>query len=803
MARSSQAVQHADDVLVIDAEQRAALAAVRVLGAGGLRTVALATSPLAPALFSRWTGCRATVTDPDDDPDGFVDGVLEVCTERRPRVLIACHDGSIAALRRRRREVEQVVGLALAREPAIEIAVDKSRTLAIAAELGIRVPRGVLVEKLEEAAAAVTEVGLPVVCKPVQSWAFGADGGQRLHATVASQKPTALAAVRGTLEQGVSVLVQEWLSGDREAVSLMLTGDRIWARFAQRATRTMPPLGGNSVLRESIPLPEDITPDAERLVRAIGLEGYAEVEFRRDRSGRPALMEINPRLSASVENAVRAGIPFPRLVYDWAAGTALQDAGEYGTGLRMRWLGGDVRWLRRCVIDQGAPDVPSRARALGVFFGDFARPASYDYMTGNDLVPAAAAILGMARRPSARRPAATHGHDTDVAVIGAGPYGLSIAAHLRAAGVAHAVLGQTMDSWQNHMPRGMYLKSEGFASNLSDPERVHSLERFCAETGREYGPIAVPISLETFTAYGQWFAERAAPGVRPDLVRHVMRCAGGFELTLDSGDGLRTRRIVVATGTRSFAFVPSELRGLPPGTVAHSYEQADVWDQVDYDLLVVGAGQSALEAAALARENGARVTLLARTTRLAWNSKPGGQDRPLRSQLRNPQSGLGEGAPQRLFANHPLTFHHAPERLRRRYAYRFLGPAGAWWLRPRFEGQVPTMLGRSLVAAHAENAGVRVLVRSERGVEEVRVGKILTATGYRPDVMRLAFLDASIRAKLAAVAGAPVLDRDFRSSVPDLYFVGYPAALSFGPLMRFVFGAEFVARRITHGLRET
>jgi hypothetical protein len=170
-------------------------------------------------------------------------------------------------------------------------------------------------------------------------------------------------------------------------VSLLFAEDRVWARFAQVAHRMYPPLGGSSVLRESISLPSDIAQAAERLVRSIGLEGYSEVEFRRDAEGRPMLMEINPRLSASVEIAVRAGVDFPALLYAWAAGSGLRGVDAYRVGVRMRWLGGDVMWLKATLASQGLPDALPARDALAVFVRDSIRPAGYDYLDLADLRP--------------------------------------------------------------------------------------------------------------------------------------------------------------------------------------------------------------------------------------------------------------------------------------------------------------------------------------------------------------------------------------------------------------------------------
>jgi cation diffusion facilitator CzcD-associated flavoprotein CzcO len=88
----------------------------------------------------------------------------------------------------------------------------------------------------------------------------------------------------------------------------------------------------------------------------------------------------------------------------------------------------------------------------------------------------------------------------DVAIVGAGPYGLSVAAHLRGAGVSYRQFGLPMHLWRDAMPRGMFLKSQGFASNLSDPERSHTLEAFCAKTGRPYASYGLPVALDTFVS---------------------------------------------------------------------------------------------------------------------------------------------------------------------------------------------------------------------------------------------------------------------------------------------------------------
>jgi predicted ATP-grasp superfamily ATP-dependent carboligase len=387
------------NALITDARQRQALAAVRELGAAGITTCAVASDPQSPSFLSRWCAAHATVPDVALGRDAFVDALLGMCSSYRPEVLIPSHDGTIEALRRHRSRVERTVALALAPEEKLSVAVEKSRTLTQATRLGLRIPRGVHVVAPDEAESALREVGLPAVIKPSRSWtqAGVADADQpaaavapagRLSSRCVRTRSDGLKAIKSILADGVSVLVQEWLPGDREALSFIYAHGRMWARFAQRADRTIPPLGGNSVARESIALPPDITPAAEQLIGELGLDGYSEVEFRRDAEGRAALMEINPRLSASVEIAMRAGVPFALLLYKWASGQQLQEVTGYRVGLRMRWMGGDLAWLRNAMDFQGHPDVPSRGRAFRIFFEDFLHPTSYDSIDRRDPRPA-------------------------------------------------------------------------------------------------------------------------------------------------------------------------------------------------------------------------------------------------------------------------------------------------------------------------------------------------------------------------------------------------------------------------------
>jgi predicted ATP-grasp superfamily ATP-dependent carboligase len=311
----------------------------------------------------------------------------------RARVLIGSSDGTLDLLRRHREQLERKTRIALAKQPGLGIATSKDRTLEVAAGLGIRVPRGVSVGSVDDVAAAMREIGVPAVVKPVKSWVWREQGGARLACQLVTTPAEARRAVIELTRLGSRALFQQWLSGRREAVSLLYAEGHVYARFAQWAKRTQPPLGGISVLRQSIAVPEDIGEQTERLVRAIALEGYSEVEFRRDGAGSPYLMEINPRLSASVEVAVRAGVDFPALLYQWASGSPIDDVKGYRVGNWMRHLEGDLLATIQAVSQRGRPGVTPPARTIAEFCLSFFKPMSYDYLDWKDPLPACRATL--------------------------------------------------------------------------------------------------------------------------------------------------------------------------------------------------------------------------------------------------------------------------------------------------------------------------------------------------------------------------------------------------------------------------
>ncbi|MBI3475602.1 MAG: NAD(P)/FAD-dependent oxidoreductase [Acidobacteria bacterium] len=391
----------------------------------------------------------------------------------------------------------------------------------------------------------------------------------------------------------------------------------------------------------------------------------------------------------------------------------------------------------------------------------------------------------------------------EIAIIGAGPYGLSIAAHLRQRGMPFRIFGPPMDTWLSHMPRGMFLKSDGFASNLSDPDGAYTLKKFCEEKGIAYADMGLPVRLETFCAYGLAFQNRMVPNLENRLVVGLDRTQGGFSIQLENGETCVAKRVVLAVGITHFENLPSNLAQLPAQFLSHSARHIEVEPFRGRNIVVMGGGASALDIAGLLYEAGAKVQLIARKQALNFHSKPGPTPRSRWRKLRHPDSGIGPGMRLRFFANAPWAFQYLPQSLRLKAVQRVLGPSGGYFTRDMVLGKVPLLLGYTVERAEVQGDGVHLHLRSLDGsVKEVLTEHVIAATGYRVDLEKLNFVAKELRSQIRAVNGAPVLRSNFESSVPGLYFAGIAAANTFGPVMRFAFGAGFAARRISQSLEK-
>jgi thioredoxin reductase len=391
--------------------------------------------------------------------------------------------------------------------------------------------------------------------------------------------------------------------------------------------------------------------------------------------------------------------------------------------------------------------------------------------------------------------------DLDTTIVGAGPYGLSIAAHLRAAEIPFQMFGTPMESWRRYMPEGMILKSERFASNLWDPNRRFTLKRYCAEKGLSYQPVGDPLSLASFLEYAEWFRQHAAGESRDVRIVRIRRNANSFSLELSDGTIFTSRRVILATGHMPFRAIPGQLSQLREPLLFHSTGIRDVKAYAGHDVAIIGAGQSALETAALLHEAGARVRILVQGSRIEWNSTS--KPRPLFARILAPTAGVGSGWKSWTISELPRIFRwYFPADKRHRFVAGAYGPSGSWWLRDRVDRQIEVQLSCEVKAAAADNGRVRVVAYGPQGQREFVTDHIIAGTGFIVDVDKLDYLDAGLRQSITREkGGVPSLDSHFETSVPGLFIVGVASSPVFGPIMRFMYGAKHVAPTLTRRLK--
>ena len=381
----------------------------------------------------------------------------------------------------------------------------------------------------------------------------------------------------------------------------------------------------------------------------------------------------------------------------------------------------------------------------------------------------------------------------DVAVIGAGPYGLSANAHLRARSIDSVVFGEPMSFWDQQMPVGMLLRSPWAASHLSDPDRKLTLDAYRENRSKKF---SAPVPREEFVNYGRWFQQQTSPDVDQRLVERIEK-NGEFSIHLNDGQQIKASRIVVAAGISKFCRRPAQFDALPPDLASHASEHRDFSRFAGRRILIIGGGQSALESAALLHEAGADVAVLVRQPQIVWLSGKKWFSSCLSLQhLLYAPTDVGPPVASQLIA-HPEWFQALPRVVQDRLAARAIRPAGAAWLRERF-GMIHAVVGLGVAAARQIGEHVEVLLGN--GSKEI-VDHVLLASGYSVDIKKYTFLTPLLQ-QIRTVNGFPQLSQGFESSIRGLHFLGAPAAWSFGPLMRFVAGVDFAARKLTRSIAE-
>lgn len=380
----------------------------------------------------------------------------------------------------------------------------------------------------------------------------------------------------------------------------------------------------------------------------------------------------------------------------------------------------------------------------------------------------------------------------DAVVVGAGPYGLSAAAHLRGRGLEVAVFGKTMGLWREHMPEGMRLRSHWWATNLSDPHGEYGFERFFQEShsGDRY-----PLPIRTFIGYGLWFQQRAVPDVDETYVSSIERRGDRFFITLEDGREVESRAVVMAIGVYYYANRPAPFDRVQSGLVSHSCDHRDFSRFQGRHVIVIGGGQSAIEFAALLHEAGAAVDVVARRP-INWLPPDRGDNPGAMERILAPNAAIAPGWTNWVWDRLPYLFHRFPQAWKDRY--NAIYPSGANdWLRNRVIGKATLHEGQTVTRVQVTD-GIIAATLSHGG--RVTADHVLLATGYRVAIDKLTMLHPSLRAAIETDKAIPLLNPWFESSVPGLYFVGITSLRAFGPLYRFVAGCGAAARRVARAI---
>ncbi|MBE3560254.1 MAG: NAD(P)/FAD-dependent oxidoreductase [Ktedonobacteraceae bacterium] len=382
----------------------------------------------------------------------------------------------------------------------------------------------------------------------------------------------------------------------------------------------------------------------------------------------------------------------------------------------------------------------------------------------------------------------------DAAVVGAGPYGLSVAAHLLGQNLKVAIFGKPLELWRDHMPPGMLLRSHWWGTNLADPQQKFTMKNFFKQTTRH--KACYPLPIETFIEYGLWFQRNAVPHVDETYVSSIQRHEGQFLLTLADGRLVRAPVVVMAIGVYYYSNRPAEFSGFPPELVSHAFDHGSYDKFAGKEMVVIGGGQSAVEYASLLHQLGATVHLVTRRP-IHWLEPDRTYERSLLEKFRAPDSALAPGWRNVVLERMPYLFYQFPQERKDRFLSNNFGPGANDWLRERVIGKVDLREGQRVTHLRVVDDRLEVTLSNE---DVLHADHLMAATGYVVNINNLNMFHPSLMAQIEADQNIPLLDPYFQSSVPGLYFVGLTYVRAFGPLFRFVVGAKAAAERVTSAI---
>ncbi|MBO0793054.1 MAG: NAD(P)-binding domain-containing protein [Ktedonobacteraceae bacterium] len=301
-----------------------------------------------------------------------------------------------------------------------------------------------------------------------------------------------------------------------------------------------------------------------------------------------------------------------------------------------------------------------------------------------------------------------------------------------------------------------------------------------------------PVPIQAFIDYGMWFHKHVVPAVDTTYVSSVEHDRGQFVLTLEDGRTVIASAVVMAVGLHYYQRIPSEYAHLPVELLSHSGMHGDFSCFAGKRVAVIGGGQAAVEYSALLHESGASVDLIARRP-ISWLNPDNDNPRPLIERLRAPNSTIAPGWKYWGLEAFPYLFQSLPQAKKDSIIKNNHHPGASDWLRDRVIGKVTLREGQTIANLVESDKGVELTVSDNR---RLRVDHVMLATGYEADVRRLSMLSPLLLSGIKTHLGSPILNSWFESSIPGLYFLGFSALQSFGPLYRFVGGVPATAWRV-------
>jgi FAD-dependent urate hydroxylase len=374
---------------------------------------------------------------------------------------------------------------------------------------------------------------------------------------------------------------------------------------------------------------------------------------------------------------------------------------------------------------------------------------------------------------------------TKLLIIGAGPFGLALAAYAKDLGIDYLIAGKPMEFWKNNMPDGMYLRS---ASDWSlDPTDKASIMNYLTKQGKTPADVE-PLSRDFYLEYCQWFQEQNGIQPLPFYVTKLEKTNDHFVAVLENNDVIEAENVVVAIGMGYFKNQPSELTAiLPKGRYSHTCDAVQLTAQKGKRVLILGGRQSAFEWAALLNDaDAAEIHLVHRHESPKFTASDWSWVSPMVDGM----------------VLNPAWFRNLPQEEQTAITKRMWGEGRLKvepWLEERVMKPNTYIHEKAGLVSCTELADGTLDIKLDNGDTFV-VDEIILATGYKVDVNQIPFIKGGLLNDISARNGFPVLDEHFQTSVKGLYFTSMPAGQDFGPFFGFTISVRASAKIIGNAM---